>query len=107
MKTKIKGFGNYYYVRISDELLKELDWKKGDEMLAETTLDCYPNGEVTSIVLANITKHRDVVEEDEIQVSSKLKVSPPPPPKDRILREGQQPVPPTMPPRRKISSWGP
>jgi bifunctional DNA-binding transcriptional regulator/antitoxin component of YhaV-PrlF toxin-antitoxin module len=61
MKTKIENHNGQYFVIIPDELLTELGWKYGDEVRLETTLDLYDNGDVTSIVIANMTKHPDII----------------------------------------------
>jgi antitoxin component of MazEF toxin-antitoxin module len=63
MKSKVKQIDNEYFIPIPNSLIQELTWEDGDEILVETTLDCYPNGEVNSIILANITKHNSIVEE--------------------------------------------
>jgi hypothetical protein len=63
MKSKIKQIDNEYFISIPHSLIHELNWGDGDEILVETTLDCYPSGEVNSIILANLTKHNSIVEE--------------------------------------------
>lgn len=59
MKTKIQKMGNGYFIPIPDEILKELNWNEGDDVSVETTLDCYDAGEMTSIIIANVTKGFD------------------------------------------------
>jgi bifunctional DNA-binding transcriptional regulator/antitoxin component of YhaV-PrlF toxin-antitoxin module len=61
MKTKIENHNGEYFVIIPDELLAELGWSEGDDVRFETTMDLYDNGDVTSIVIANMTKHPDIV----------------------------------------------
>lgn len=59
MKTKIQKMGNDYFIPIPDEILKELNWNEDDDVSVETTLDCYDDDEMTSIVIANVTKGFD------------------------------------------------
>jgi antitoxin component of MazEF toxin-antitoxin module len=62
MRSKIQKVVNDYFVYIPPSMIEELGWEDGDEILVDTTLDCYPKGEVTSITLANITKHSTIIE---------------------------------------------
>lgn len=65
MKSHIQKVEDGYFIPIPDEMLNQLGWELDDEILLETTLDCYPKGEVTSIILANITKNSTIVEGDD------------------------------------------
>jgi hypothetical protein len=49
-----------YYVNLPATYMKELGWEEGDEVLLEKTLDCYVTGEITSIVVGNVTKHPEI-----------------------------------------------
>lgn len=69
MKTKLEqhtiGDDSRYSLIIPQELIKELGWEEGDEVFFETTLDCYPSGEATSIIVANKTKNPNIEFENE------------------------------------------
>ena len=65
-----------------------------------------------ALVSPSVSEHTELEMDDDTKpVTPPLKegnkkkggrnTTPPPPPKDRILREGQEPVPPQIPPRRK------
>jgi hypothetical protein len=63
MKTKITRSSNpvnYYFLPLPDRVLESLGWEEHDEVAIETTLDCYPSGEITSIILINLTKNKEV-----------------------------------------------
>lgn len=64
MKTKLEQYTvegqSSYFLTIPQELIEELGWEEGDVVNIETTLDCYPTGEVTSIVIANETKNPEI-----------------------------------------------
>jgi formylmethanofuran dehydrogenase subunit D len=68
MKTKLEqyttGDDSSFFLKISQEFIKELGWEEGDEVKVETTLDCYPSGEITSIIIANVTKNQDILVQD-------------------------------------------
>jgi antitoxin component of MazEF toxin-antitoxin module len=72
VKSKIQKVMNDYFVYIPPSLVEQLRWKDGDEIIVDTTLDCYPKGEVTSITLANITRHFDIVEESNDESKTRV-----------------------------------
>lgn len=56
MKTNIQKIDGEFFIFIPDDLMNELDWQNNDEVSIETTLDCFDDKEVTSIIVANLSK---------------------------------------------------
>ena len=53
---ELKSFSTGVFVELPEELLKELEWKVGDEIEVSETENCFDWGEVKSLVLRNLSK---------------------------------------------------
>ena len=55
---ELKSFATGVFVELPEELLKELEWKAGDEIEVSSTENCFDWGEVKSMILRNLSKEK-------------------------------------------------
>ena len=55
---ELKSFSTGVFVELPEELLKELEWKAGDEIEVSSTENCFDWGEVKSLILRNLSKEK-------------------------------------------------
>ena len=46
------------YITLPDELIIDMDWQEDDEIEISTTENCFDWGDVSSVVLRNLTKEQ-------------------------------------------------
>ena len=57
--VRIRGYG----ITLPTEFMDALDWCYGDEIDITTTENCFDWGEVKGLILRNLTKEREEIEE--------------------------------------------
>ncbi len=51
-KVRVESLGEEQYIKIPKEILSELGWTTGDEIIVETTMVCSDIGEEIGIVIS-------------------------------------------------------